>query len=260
MIRQGMFFGLSMALQFVAMSSAVKAQSRYQVTSPVVNQVVQSTVYEPTQHSVGQSRDGHLSEDSQASHLAVPSQNDAVSANTPKAGFPSLTQDSNGADGSLTKDSAGTASPLITVTSSLIVVLGLFAGLVWMTRKFNKQAVLGGQVSKEAVDFLGSYPIDPRNRVCLLRVGVRVIVAAQTSSGMQPLSEITDPEEVQHLIAACKGSSGEDFAKTLESMQKEKSKPGFLGDEASPEKATQQGRYEEPGAARSLGRLFASNM
>ena len=255
-------------LLFLVAPSAVTAQSKYQVAPPVVTQAVRpvayesadtrTTVYEPTQHSVSSvaATDGPDMDSSVKAGQArsVTQQSEAAS------GFPSLARGRGESGGSLAGDGASAASPLVTVTSSLVVVLGLFAGLVWLTRKFNKQAADGGQVSKDAVDFLGSYPIDPRNRVCLLRVGVRVIVAAQSSSGMQPLSEITDPEEVQNLIALCKGSSSEDFAKTLAAMQKEKAKPGFLGDEASTASVSGQDGYQDPNAGRKLGRLFASNM
>ena len=43
------------------------------------------------------------------------------------------------------------AVPAITVTSSLAVVLGLFAGLVWLTRKFGSRAMNQGAVPKEVL-------------------------------------------------------------------------------------------------------------
>lgn len=171
-----------------------------------------------------------------------------------QSNFPALTpSDDPGqgrADEAKTKDS-GFAGPAVTVSSSLAVVLGLFAGLVWLTRKFNKQTTAGGQLSSDVFEHLGSVPIDPRTRICLMRCGTRVLVIAQSASGMQPLSEITEPEEVRHLVALCKGSSSEEFAQTLQAIQNEKTKPGFLGD--------QPASTEAAASKRTLGRLFATS-
>jgi flagellar biogenesis protein FliO len=135
------------------------------------------------------------------------------------------------------------AGPAVTMASSLIVVLGLFAGLVWLTRRFGTRRG-GGELPAEWIEPLGSTSIDSRTRVTLLRCGGRVIVVAQTQSGFHPLTEITDPDEVRRTLAACRGESRAGFAETLASMEREPSTPGFIG--------------EPPAKPMSRGRLFAT--
>lgn len=138
------------------------------------------------------------------------------------------------------------SGPAITVTSSLAVVLGLFAALVWMTRRFGSRSMNQGTISSEVLQSLGTTPIDPRTRVTLLRCGNRILVLAQTATGVQPLAEITDPEEVRHLTATCLGDAGRSFVSTLRSIEKEPAKPGFAGE------------IDPPPQARKRSRLFAT--
>jgi flagellar biogenesis protein FliO len=140
------------------------------------------------------------------------------------------------------------AVPALTVTSSLAVVLGLFAGLVWLTRKFGSRSMNQGAVPKEVLSSLGSTPIDSRTRITMLRCGNRILVVAQTATGLHPLSEITDPDEVRELTAACLADSKHTFDSTLQSIEAEKTDSGFVDANA----ATTAKR------ARSRGRLFAT--
>jgi flagellar biogenesis protein FliO len=145
-------------------------------------------------------------------------------------------------------DQSKIAVPAVTVTSSLAVVLGLFAGLVWLTRKYGSRSMNQGAVPKEVLKSLGSTPIDSRTRITMLRCGNRILVVAQTASGLHPLSEITDPEEVRELTAACLGDSKHKFNSTLQSVEAEKTNSGFVDANAGTP-ATR---------ARSRGSLFAT--
>ncbi len=140
------------------------------------------------------------------------------------------------------------AVPALTVTSSLAVVLGLFAGLVWLTRKFGSRSMNQGAVPKEVLSSLGSTPLDSRTRITMLRCGNRILVVAQTATGLHPLSEITDPDEVRELTAACLGDSKHTFNSTLQSIEAEKTNSGFVDANV----VTPSTR------ARSRGRLFAT--
>ena len=137
------------------------------------------------------------------------------------------------------------AGPAVTVTSSLAVVLGLFAGLVWLTRKYGTRSMSQGAVPKEVLQSLGSTPIDARTRITMLRCGDRILVMAQTATGVHPLTEITDPDEVRRLAAACLGDSKTNFASTIQSVEREAADAGFLGTDDSPAPPTR-------------GRLFAT--
>ena len=163
--------------------------------------------------------------------------------------FPTLGNqaDASHAGVSEPKSTGALSGPAITVTSSLAVVLGLFAALVWMTRRFGARGINQGALSGEVLQSLGTTPIDPRTRVTLLRCGNRILVLAQTATGVQPLAEITDPEEVRHLTATCLGDAGRSFVSTLRSIEQEPAQPGFAGP-ADP----------APAATQKRSRLFAT--
>jgi flagellar biogenesis protein FliO len=134
------------------------------------------------------------------------------------------------------------ATPTITVASSLAVVLGLFAALVWGSRRFGGGAIQKGSLPKEIVQPLGSTAIDARTRLTMLRCGNRILVLAQSSGTTRTLCEITDPEEVRQLTAACAGTSGKDFSSALRSIERESISQGYVGSESEPRRATQRRR------------------
>ncbi len=144
-----------------------------------------------------------------------------VSTVTDRAGsageFPSLAPVAEQAEAN--PQPGGFATPLVTVVSSLAIVLGLFAGLVCLTRKFGRGNIRAGSMPSDVLQTLGSTAIDGRTRVTMLRCGSRIIVAAQTASGIHPLCEITDPREVHELTVACTGASPASLAKTGQAAQ-----------------------------------------
>ncbi len=162
--------------------------------------------------------------------------------------FPSLMPNSDPNDGSNpeSKPKSGSTNPLITVSSSLALVLGLFAALIWATRKFGTQGGSNKNIPKEIFQTLGSTSIDPRTQVSLLRCGQRILIIARTNNGVHPLGEITDKDEVRHLIATCTGDSKQEFHNALASIESETAGSGYIGSQP------------EPAAVRSRGRLFAS--
>lgn len=171
-----------------------------------------------------------------------------------RSGFPTLTPQAQ--QDHLENDTAGkVAGPAVTVTSSLAVVLGLFAGLVWLTRKYGARTMGHGAIPKEVLQSLGSMSIDARTRIAMLRCGQRILVVSQGPSGMQTLTEITDPEEVRELVANCLGESQQVFASTLESIEREPIAPGFVAPQPNQRTAQPQTR---PETARERGRLFAT--
>ena len=143
------------------------------------------------------------------------------------------------------------ASPTITVTSSLAIVLGLFAALVWITRKFGNRSMNRG-IPDGVLQSLGSMALDPRTRLTMLRCGNRILVVAQTNSGIHPLSEITDADEVRQMTAACLGESHRNFASALKSLEQEPAPAGFTGEKTTSRNAPPSA---EP---RSPSRLFVT--
>ena len=142
------------------------------------------------------------------------------------------------------------AGPAVTVTSSLAVVLGLFALMIWCTRKFGKKTLGHGSLPNEVLQSLGTATLDARTKINLLRCGGRVIVVAQSATGIYPISEFTSPEEVRQLIASCQSTSKQTFAQTLRSFEQEPASRGFVGQAAPPADA--------PAGGRKRGRLFTT--
>ena len=150
------------------------------------------------------------------------------------AGFPSLkprASDTANNQHAAETQTSKIAAPTITVISSLAVVLGLFAALVWGSRKFGNGASHSRALPKEVMQPLGSTSLDPRTRITMLRCGSRLLVIAQSAGSTQTLCEISDPDEVRRITAACQGNAQHDFASTLRSMEQEPLGRGYVGAE-----------------------------
>ena len=191
-----------------------------------------------------------------ASHVAMSSTPNAITPAVPESTarlpqsadiqFPALQSDK---DSKQDESVGGSATPLITVASSLTIVLGLFAGLVWLTRRFGGSAARVGAVPGDVLQSLGSTAIDARTRVIMLRCGSRIVVAAQTTGGIQPLCEISDPQEVHELTVAC---TGQDHSSLAESMK-------TVARQQPTQQPTQQPAQQTATAQpRGRGRLFAT--
>jgi len=169
-------------------------------------------------------------------------------------GFPSLDMGNEeateaGGYASISDQASKMTGSTITVVTSLVVVLGLFAGFVWMTRRFGQAGPSARALPNQVFEQLGGAPIDARTRVVLLRCGSKVLVVSQTASGMTPLAELTDPDEVQAVTAACTGSSKLEFMDTLRKFESQPAAAGFAG-EPNARPVT--------GSPRRSGRLFAT--
>ncbi|HAY80545.1 MAG TPA: flagellar biosynthetic protein FliO [Planctomycetaceae bacterium] len=94
---------------------------------------------------------------------------------------------------------------LFTVISSLAIVLGLFFGVVWLSRRaLPKHA---GGLSSEIVEVLGRTPMGNRQSLQLIRLGNRILLVSVTATGANTLTEVTDPHEVRELLQHCNGGT-----------------------------------------------------
>ncbi len=88
---------------------------------------------------------------------------------------------------------------------SLAVVLGVVAGVYWLTRKF----VPAFRASDSSiVRVVARSALSPKHNVALLRIGRRFVLVGVSGDRMNTLSEITDAEEVAELVAKVGGGSG----------------------------------------------------
>jgi flagellar biogenesis protein FliO len=191
----------------------------------------------------------HPSHADQASHNQPPADDSVTITRSTFASIPLRT--SNDVDTTNPERaefaSASSSTPLVTVASSLAIVLGLFAALVWVSRRTSKNLSGNRELPDEALRILGKKSLGASGSIALVRCGRTVLVVGVHPSGMSPLGQVTDEDEVRHLEAICDGRSKASFDETLAEMEREPTKRGFIGEE-----------IERPAAA-SRHRLFTTS-
>jgi flagellar biogenesis protein FliO len=99
-------------------------------------------------------------------------------------------------------------------------VLGLFFVLAWCLQRVGPKN--SARLPKEAVDVVGEAPLVGRQQMQLVRVGNRLLLLAIQSGSAETLVEISEPAEVEHLLALCRrgaaGSASATFRQALEEM------------------------------------------
>jgi flagellar biogenesis protein FliO len=83
------------------------------------------------------------------------------------------------------------------------VVIGLFFSVVWISRKSGGKRRIAGSIPGEVVQVLGRLPLDQRQQMQLVRLGDKIILLAASTTGVEPLSEITDRDEVDAITEIC---------------------------------------------------------
>jgi flagellar biogenesis protein FliO len=122
-----------------------------------------------------------------------------------------------GATATPTRSRGGSpASALGTVISSVAVVLGCFALLVWFTRRTRPRgyATLPGNV----LETLGRAPLNGRQEMHLVRVGNKLLLLSVTATAAETLTEITDPEEIDRLSEICRQPPSDRMAASFREM------------------------------------------
>jgi flagellar biogenesis protein FliO len=91
-----------------------------------------------------------------------------------------------------------------TTLGSLTTVLAL----VYLTAKVLRKGMPAAQrtLPVEVVQVLGRKPLDYRNTIHLVRCGSKLLILGSSQAGLTPLSEISDPVEVDYLAGLCKPS------------------------------------------------------
>lgn len=123
---------------------------------------------------------------------------------------------------------------LYTTGAALAVVLGLFLLFAGLVRRGAKKS--NSQLPEEVVSVLGRVPLAARQFAELIRVGNKLVLVSVTPGGAEPLTEITDPAEIDRLVGLCrsrtKGSSTDEFDQIFRKLAGETAPTGFLGDDA----------------------------
>ena len=102
---------------------------------------------------------------------------------------------------------------------ALALVLGFFLLFIWLFRRGGKRgnALLPPQV----FEVLGRAPLVPRaaqGQVYLVRLGHKLVLLSATSAGVETLSEIDDPLEVQRLSDYCNGRPARNASAAIEQI------------------------------------------
>jgi flagellar biogenesis protein FliO len=100
---------------------------------------------------------------------------------------------------------SGEVPPLVAGAASLGIVLSLFLLVTWVARRSMPKGA--GFVPREAVEVLGRAPLAGRQQVHLVRCGNKILLVAMTPTGVETLTEITDPDEVDRLAGICQHMS-----------------------------------------------------
>lgn len=162
--------------------------------------------------------------------------------NQPLALAPPSSPAAHGSSQERAAPTAGTS--FTTVVSSLAIVLGLLFGVTWLMRRAGPA---GSQMlPSDVVQVLGRAMLSPRQPMQLVRIGDRLVLVANTPSGVQTLTEITDRAEVERLAAACEaargGSSSATFRQVLTQLDSTPAIGGFFGRESTTASTRQQTR------------------
>ena len=89
-----------------------------------------------------------------------------------------------------------------TVFGSLALVLGVFFALVSALRRAAPPGA--ALLPAEAFEVLGRAPLANRQQAHLLRCGNKLLLISSNAAGAEPLTEITDPAEVDRLTDLCR--------------------------------------------------------
>jgi flagellar biogenesis protein FliO len=121
-----------------------------------------------------------------------------------------------------------------TAGAGLAIVIGLFLICVWMLRRGG--AKTSGVLPADAFAVLGRAALTPQSFAHLLRLGNKLVLVAMSPDGIQPLTEVTDPMEVDRLTGLCAAGRGHgpsaEFQQVLAQLSREPAR-GFLGGEAA---------------------------
>lgn len=120
-------------------------------------------------------------------------------------------------------DAAAAAVPDRSSTGSLLTTcgaLGLVVMLVLGLARAWKQrgGVASGGLNDAVFEILGTRRLTVKQSIQLVRVGSRILVLGLSESGIETLSEITDPQEVEHLADACRATKTDSAGRPLRAM------------------------------------------
>ncbi|MEZ6093739.1 MAG: hypothetical protein R3C03_05815 [Pirellulaceae bacterium] len=92
------------------------------------------------------------------------------------------------------------------MVASLAIVIGGYLILVWLSRLIHPQS--NRALPRQVVEVIGQTRFNATQNLQLVRLGNRLLLLLVGREGTQAIGEVTDPVEVEQLIAACGGKGG----------------------------------------------------
>ena len=113
----------------------------------------------------------------------------------------------NGA--ALTKSSQATGSSNAFDVTRVVLALAGVIGLILLLRTFARRVMPGAVVHRasSAVKILGRCNISPRQNLLVVQFGKRLVLVGDAGANLNPLCEITDPDEVAAILAQARDES-----------------------------------------------------
>ena len=119
---------------------------------------------------------------------------------------------------------------LRTTGTGLGIALGLLLLCAWMFRRNSPSPTT--PLPKDVLSILGRAPLATRQFVQLLKIGNKLVLVSVTQEGAKPITEVTDPVEVDRHLGLCMRNHAQsttaEFQQVLNQLSREGTK-GFLG-------------------------------
>lgn len=109
-------------------------------------------------------------------------------------------------------------SPVTQTLGSLLFVTALFACFAYWLRR--NRGHRNANISAEAWEILGRGSLSPKHEFQLVRLGNRVLLLGYSSQSVHTLTEIEDPDEVNHLRSICKTQKPQPRGRVSEKLLK----------------------------------------
>lgn len=123
-----------------------------------------------------------------------------------------------------------TGSTITTTMASLGIVLGAFLAVAWVCRKLSPASA--GPLPKEVLELLGRTSLGGRQQLQLIRLGNKLVLVAVSVSGVETISEVDDPVEVERMLQLCRreqpGSVSGTFLDLVSQLEKAPVLAGFV--------------------------------
>lgn len=122
------------------------------------------------------------------------------------------------------------APSLLTALGGLLLVLALFLLVVWLLRRGIPQA--SSALPPGVFRVLGRAPLVDRQYVHLIHVGNKLLLVAASPSGVETLTEIVDPVEIDRLAGLCGETSTSSvtnaFRQVIDQFSQQRPAPSFV--------------------------------